>query len=355
MNTNHASTEDQQQTSIYPPYPPSFVDRFMNAIARLPIPYWLTYLVLFLLQSIAFHVLYWVDGWLPAYRVNALILLFPLWLWGPLAIITYLNRLSRESLSSFGVLLDITPERMHRLEYEFTTMPVRPVILGGIFWAFVYLVFNLLAFETVYVAYGFSQFSMVITIIEGLMSFLVGSVIYYHSIRQLRLVDRTVRMVKQFDLFRLDPVYAFSILTSQTGMAWVLLLTLTLLMIPIQIALIPTLIMLTLQIGLAVTAFALPLRIVNRRLVSEKRRLLAEVDQRVKSTLHRLNRSFDEDKFDVMDDLNTALTSLNSERDILVKIPTWPWRAGVLSAFLSVVVLPIALFILQLLISRMLD
>lgn len=355
MNTNHSSQEDVQQNGTYPPYPPSFVDRLMNAVTRLPVPYWLTYLVLFLLQSFAFHVLSWVDGWLPAYTFNALLLLFPLWLWAPLAIITYLNRVSRDALSNFGVLLDYTPERMKNLEYEFTTMPPKPVILSAIFWAVMYLIFNLLAYQTVYVAIGYGQIMTVMNIIEGLITFLIGSVIYYHSLRQLRLVDRTVRMVRQFDLFRLDPVYAFSLLTSQTGMAWMLLLTLTLLMIPIQIALIPSIIMLSFQVGLAVAAFVLPLRIVNRRLVSEKRGLLAAVDQRVRSTLERLNRSFDEDNFDRMDELNTALTSLNTEREILAKIPTWPWRAGVLSAFLSVVVLPIALFILQLLISKILD
>lgn len=355
MNTNHSNQEDKQKNGTYPPYPPSFVDRLMNAVTRLPVPYWLTYLVLFLLQSFIFHVISWVDGGLSAYKFNALILLFPLWLWGPLAIITYLNRVSRDALSNFGALLDFTPERMKNLEYEFTTMPPKPVILSAILWAVMYLIFNLLAYQTVYVALGFGRIFTAINIVEGLITFLIGSIIYYHSLRQLQLVDCTVRMVRQFDLFRLNPVYAFSILTSQTGMAWILLLTLTLLIIPIEIALIPSIIMLSFQVGLAVAAFVLPLRIINRHLVSEKRRLLAEVDQRVRSALERLNRSFDEENFEVMDDLNTALTSLNTEREILVKIPTWPWRAGVLSAFLSVVVLPIVLFILQLFVSKILD
>jgi hypothetical protein len=44
------------------PYAPSFLDQFLNFVARLPFPYWLTYLVLFFLQSILTHALAWIVG-----------------------------------------------------------------------------------------------------------------------------------------------------------------------------------------------------------------------------------------------------------------------------------------------------
>ncbi len=46
------------------------------------------------------------------------------------------------------------------------------------------------------------------------------------------------------------------------------------------------------------------------------------------------------------------MVGLSAERDILTKIPTWLWRAGMLTGFLSIVVLPIMLFILQLVLAR---
>jgi hypothetical protein len=324
----------------------------MDSVQRLPIPYLLTYFLLFLLESTLFHIVAWVDGWLPAYRFSGFALIFPLWLWGPLSVMTYLNSVSLEALTNFRPLMDIPDETMRRLKYEFTTMPAPGVIISGAVWTIVYVVFTYLALDTMYAAYGFGGLSESASIVRGWISFFVGSAIYYHTIRQLRLVNRTVRMVKQFDLFRLEPVYAFSALTSRTGVSWVILLSLTLLTVPIQAAPFPTLAMLLVQVALAIAAFVLPLRIVNSRLVSEKRRLLAELDQRVKATLARLHRCLDDNALAEVAQLNSAIVGLNAERDILTKTPTWPWRAGVFTGFLSIVALPIMLFLLQLLLAR---
>ena len=54
---------EQNQSSISTvPYPPSYLDRFMHFTQRLPVPYWLIYLLLFILQSLITYVLAWVDG-----------------------------------------------------------------------------------------------------------------------------------------------------------------------------------------------------------------------------------------------------------------------------------------------------
>lgn len=334
------------------PYPPSFVDRLMGSVQRLPVPYLLTYFLLFLIESALFHIIAWVDGWLPAYTLSGFAIMFPLWLWMPLAIMTYLNSVSLEALADFRPLMDIPDETMRRLEYEFTTMPARSVLISGVVWSIVYFAITHLALDSMYETYGFGRLTMGTSTVRGWISFFIGSAIYYHTIRQLRLVNRTVRMVGPFDLFHLEPVYAFSALTSRTGVSWVVLISLSLLTVPIQAAPIPTLALLVLQLGLALAAFVLPLRVVNSRLVSEKRRLLAELDQRVKKTLASLHRCFDSNDLGEVAQLNTAIAGLNAEREILTKIPTWPWRAGMLTGFLSIVVLPIMLFILQLALAR---
>jgi hypothetical protein len=336
-------------------YPPSFTDRLMDSVKRLPIPYPLAYFALFILESALLHVVAWVDGWLPAYRFSGLAVVYPLWLCGPLAIMTYLNSVSIEALTTFRPLVDIPDEMMHRLKYEFTHVPARRVIISGVAWSIMYLVFNYAAFDTLYVAYGFGTLSKVVSFSAGLVSFFTGSVIYYHTFRQLTLVNRTVRTVKVFDLFRLEPVYAFSALTSRTAITWVILISLTLLTFPIQAAPLPMFSLLIVQVVMAIAAFALPLRIVHSHLVSEKRRLKAELDQRVKATLKNFHQCLDDNVLVEMDQLNHAIAGLNAERDILGKIPTWPWRAGMLTGFLSIVVLPILLFLLQFLLARWLS
>lgn len=344
----------KQNPSITRPYAPSFLDRFMDFVERLPAPYWVTYLVLFIAQSIIAHILAWVDGWLPAFTFSPISLLFPVWLWGPLALMTHLDLVALEALSSFGQLLDIEEEKVTRLKYEFTIMPTRSVVLSGVIWSIIYLILTYWAFNSFYKAYGIGPLLTVFIIIEGLISYSLGSALYYHSLRQLRLVNLTVKMVNKFNLFRLDPVYAFSHLTSQIGVSWMIMLSLTLLLFPIQLTNGPVLAILALQVVLAVAAFILPLWFVNRRLVAEKRRLNAELNQRIEAALKRFHHDLDENEMSEVDLLNKTMVGLNTERGFLTSIPTWPWRAGMLTGFLSAIIMPIIIFLLQLVVKKLL-
>lgn len=349
MNTTVLTQKETRQTR---PYPPSFIDRFMDSVKRLPGPYWLTYLALFILQSLLVHILAWIDGWQPAYTFNPIALLFPFWLWAPLAMMTYLDQVSLEALSSFSPLLEVDEETLNRLKVEFTVMPARSVILSGVFWVITYIIFTVVAFRAFYIEYRLGTFLSIVIFIEGLISFAVGSAIYYHSLRQLRLVNRTVKMARQFNLFQLDPVYAFSRVTSLIGVSWMIMLSMTLLTFPTALVSAPVLALLVLQAVLAIAAFVLPLWFVNRRLVAEKRRLLAEVNQRLEATIKHLHDSIDGNVLSEMDPLNKAVITLNAEHDHLNSIPTWPWRAGTLTGFLSALLLPIVLFLIQLIIQN---
>jgi hypothetical protein len=98
----------------------------------------------------------------------------------------------------------------------------------------------------------------------------------------------------------------------------------------------------------------LPLWFVHRRLEREKLRVLAEFHRQVESTTARLHRCLDENDMGPVTQLKDAMLGLSAERNILTQIPTWPWRAGTLAAFLSATILPIVLFIIQFVISSLL-
>jgi len=325
----------------------NIVDRLMDFFARLPTPYWLTYLVLFILQSFLAHILSWIDGWLPPYTFNALNLIFPLWLWGPLAIMTYLDSISLAAISSFTPLLDESDEDIQQLKEQFSTMPSRPLLINSIFWLLIYIALNYFSRQVFFVEYGLGTLAIVFALIMGLPAFLLGSSLYYHSIRQLKLIHQTVRKARQLNLFNLEPVYAFSQVTAKTGISWILMLSLTLLLFPLQLATILTLSTFAVQVILALAAFVLPVWIVHQRLEKEKRRLVTELNQRVERTLKKLHRSADEHILDEVGQINDLISGLNAEREILNKIPTWPWRPGVFTGFISAIVLPIMLFLLQ--------
>jgi len=353
--TKLMTTDPKQPTAgELKPYAPSYLDRFMGFIERLPTPYWFTYLIFFILQSTIFHGLAWIDGWLPAYTFSPILLLFPLWQWITLAIMTYSNKVSLQALSIFSPLLDVEESELKKLKYEFSTMPSRGVILSGVTWGIVYVILMYASFETIDVLYGLGTSFSTVLQLEGLIAYLTGSAIYYHSFRQLSLISRTVKMVKQFNLFRLDPVYAFSRVTSFIGVSWMVMLSLTLLLFPIQLVSGLNLAIMIIQVVLGVAAFVLPLWFVHRRLRSEKIRLTAELNRQVESISARLHRCLDENNMGPVTQLKDAMLGLTAEREVLNGIPTWPWYSGTLTGFLSATILPIVLFIIQIAIGKLL-
>ena len=333
------------------PYPPSIIDRFMHGVQRLPIPYWLVYLLLFLLEVLVHHALDWMDGSLPLFHFRLLVCFFPFLVWGPLAMMTYLDISARHALAAFSPLLDVHPETMRRLEYEFTTMPARGVLLQAIVWTFLWAIFSFVVYIPVIgPRFNLGPATVAFALAEAFLAFNIP--ILYHTVRQLRLVNRTVKLVRQFDLFRLDVVYAFSVLTARTGVAWLLFVTFALLIAPIQLSPIPLFAFLCMGMLSALAAFALPLWVVHWHLVVEKRKLMAEYSQRLKTLLARLHHAVDENEPGDLAGLHDALEGLNIEGGVLEKIRTWPWSAGTLTGFLSAIVLPMVLFFVQLVIQR---
>ncbi len=337
------------------PYPPSYINKFMGLIQRLPIPYWLTYFVLFIFHGFINLAFDWANGWLPAFNFSSLQFIFPLLLWVPLTLMTNLDLKALQAVSTFSPLLDLQPEEIQQLKYEFTTMPASGVILSGLFWTGIYTIYVYLLYPT-YVTQGYGTLRIIHTILDGWIVFLIGYAFIYHTIRQLRLVHRTVKLVKQFDLFRLDPVYAFSVLTSNTSMGYILIFTLFTLITPISYEN-PIIFIAGLGLTIVITlaAFALPLWVVHQRLVQEKNKLLAEHGQRIKITFDRLHHCVDENKLDEATQLNSVMNSLNIEGNLLDKIRTWPWSTETLTGFLSAIVLPMVLFLIQIAIQKWLN
>ena len=71
------SAELPNQEPFLPPYPPSWVDRFTDWVERLPIPWWLFYLIVgLLLEAFQVYVL-WSGGVFKAFGVQFFQLYFP--------------------------------------------------------------------------------------------------------------------------------------------------------------------------------------------------------------------------------------------------------------------------------------
>ena len=74
---------------------------------------------------------------------------------------------------------------------------------------------------------------------------------------------------------------------------------------------------------------------------------VAEVNNRIKKTFGLLESDFDNSQLDRMQKLGTTLSTLERQKTILESIPTWPWKPGIMRGFVSAMLLPIALWIIQ--------
>jgi hypothetical protein len=175
-------------------------------------------------------------------------------------------------------------------------------------------------------------------------------------IRQCRTIDRIHRTTTRLNIFRRDPLYAFSALTLRSALGLLLFayaypLSVAYLglppLSPVDVATAGA------AIAISLTIFILPLFSMHSRLVDEKHRLLIDADERYSRLVDRLNRQLDRGSFTGLDSTGRAIATLTTQRDILAKISTWPWRPETLRSLLGTIAAPIILYLASRLLGRL--
>jgi hypothetical protein len=325
------------------PYRASWVDYLTRAIDRLPIPAWASYGVALVAVALLVNVVNWIGGLYPLGTFNAPESGYAVYGVYMLALVHYLNRIAGSKIAAFRPALDVSADEYQRLQHDLTTLPPKEAALAGLagsaFVAFLYAL-ELPGADTGTVSPAFlvSRF-----LIEGITFALLG-VLIYHTIHQLGLVSRIHALASRIDLFDSAPLYAFSHLTARTGIGLVVLTAYSFLIDPrINVVGVG---LAALVLVVAAAAFVLPLEGMHRRIVVEKERLQFQVDQRLKAALTELHQSVDERDLSVSDALNKMLGSLQLEREILARMPTWPWQPATLRGFISALLVPIVLWLI---------
>jgi hypothetical protein len=261
-----------------------------------------------------------------------------------------------DALDAFRPSLTVTDAEAARLRYELTVIPAIPAL-------------GILAFSAVFTPL-YWWYDPVGSAVVGLTtgglvgrffseSFFGGLLVVfaYQSIRQLRAVDRIHRGATRVDLFKPAPLYAFSVLTSRTAIMLALVFT-----VPTAVA--------AAQAGgeggslwfvgfagigvlVAAIVFVVPLLGMRRRIVAEKVRLQGEVGSRIESTIGAVHAAIDAGDLPGAASMNGALGVLIAERDLVDKLPTFPWRPGTLGAVATAIALPIGLSIATRLLERL--
>lgn len=357
-----------------PPFPASGLERLGQWVERLPGPYGLFYLLLggalLLVQSV-FH---WSVGVTPPWTWSILHALISILIPGALFLIHVLDRLAGRAFDAFRPVLNADPRQALILRYSLTTMPRRSTIAAAVgFVAYGFIMFlapgaigsGIDAGPAAVVAAAIGSVANIEGLLAGaplafnliflMLTWAITGAFVFHTVRQLVWVSRIYARHTRVDLLAPGPLYALSRVSTATAVGLIVLVYL-ILVADRQFFHDPRNLVGAVIFGLlAVLAFVLPLLGIHRLLGEEKGFLLNESSERLKATLAELHRRVDGSDLRRMGELHTAISSLELERNMLGRIPTWPWQPETLRTVIGALLLPLVLWLAQAILGRWLS
>ncbi len=341
------------------PYAPSWVDRLTAWIENLPFPIWTFYYFLYLFALLSLQAADWLNGVAPWGTFSFVAFYNAIWLPMALLVIHNTDRLAAHAMSRFAPLARNHQAEVEDIRYRITTMPARPVFLISIIGMSAltigaiqdptFVIFTMPEGQIHPLAYILAGFF-------GVVSYGNALIMIYHAIRQLNLVTKAYKLVDDVNLFHQQPLYAFSGLTMRTALYLVAQVYITYAGEAIYSASAAedavNLALSVVIIPMSIAIVLLPLWGIHQRLDEAKAAVLEENSMQIESTRTDLYQAIDKKSYVDVQGLDSAMNSLYKERDLLKTIPTWPWATGAFRNFLSAILLPMVLWVLQTLVSR---
>ena len=335
-------------------YAPGWLDRLSDRIDRLPGSDSLYALALLVVESTWLLAMLWWNGRLgDDFDVSKIfvVAIAPYVIW----VRFYLDRVAARAMDVFRPALKVSDEEFSRLRYELTTLPAPLTGIATIVAIVGYILNALLLPDQIIAQFGTSRGVAAVQLAPvAMFTIAVVAISTTQAVRQLWMVDLVYGLAEHVNLFRVKPFYAFSGLTSRTGMSFVVLAYFIAAVRPDMVRDTPALRVLIFAIlPTAVACFVLPLYGMHLRLVAEKDRLLAEANGRFETLLARLHARVDAEILTDADRISQQLSSVAVERETISRLSTWPWEAATVTGFLTTLVLPVLLWLLQRLLGRL--
>jgi hypothetical protein len=342
-------------------YAPSWVDRLTDWIDKLRLPIWVFYLFMYAIAAIGLHVANWLNG-VSAWGQPSVIQFYSS-IWFPLVlyVIHDTDRLASAAVTRISPLVKRRAAELKELSYQISNMPATVVlIIYGLGLGLIgyiaaqdpgFLLYELPVGEVHPIAWGLALFF-------GVTSYAMAPVMVYHGIRQLGLIRKAYTLVDKVSIYHQQPLYAFSGLTMRTAMYFFLMVYITYLgeylydssaseaalNVALSVILIPSSILIVI----------IPLLGIHRRLADAKLQAMENNSDHIEKTQVLLHDAIDKKNYAKIKGVDGALASLYRVQDQLKTIATWPWPAGAFRNFLSAVLIPMILWLLQTLANRFL-
>jgi len=347
--TTDAATVARSVTGPKRPYAPSWADRLIAWFEGLPVPFWVplaglavgiiaiqTAVVLLAGHDLAVSgPRFFLLGLIPSYSI---------------AMLRHLAGLAGRGARRFRPLLGMADDEFEELRYRLTVIPAVPAVVASvsIIPGTIFSVFNAPA---VFEIAGAPPLAIAGIFIVAVVVGAFYTTLLLQIIRQLFLVDRIHRAATSINLFDQAPLHAFSPFTAQASLALILLAVVLGLTTGPQAAssgqfALGVLGLYGSFVVIGIATFILPLYSLRRRIAAEKERLQTEADARLTGLLDALHDDAARLDLSRADGLNKLIGSALQERDMLAKLPTWPWQATTLRGFVSALLLPVVVYVL---------
>lgn len=334
-----------------PLYPPSWIDHLIQWIGQLPIPAWLFYMLCMLVLAVLINVVLWIDGSVPYGSYGSIPGIFPPFVFYFLALYHYLTWTGSRSLQNYRPLLNTNEAEIARIDYELGMLPRWLgwlAIVIGLATTPPYFLEDRIAFGNLSPK---TVLPNIVAVVAAAFFAATFMLLLIRSIRQLRMVRSLHAQATNINLLKLKPAHAFSALTAQTGIGVILILVLGSFYNPTQIGYTWIIFWYFVIALIAALIFVVPIIGLRGLLEKEKERVLSETSDLLQATTENLHTKVKNKDYDDIGGMQTAISTLIRERELLEKISTWPWDTGTLRGFASSLLLPIFLW----LVTRFLD
>jgi hypothetical protein len=329
------------------------IDRAVRRVERLPgtaLP-WIV--AVSVLLGILAHAPAWARGELPVGTFVFDAFSPVIYLTYFLCLIAVLDRIAWSAFEDFRVALDVGDEEASRLRDELTSIPDRLAVGGMVVLAMFFSIGYTLdpgIDEPMPASLEATSGAL------WLLTILAVAMVVVHTIQQLRLVERLHASARHVDLLQPGPVHALSRLTAATAIG--------IMIIGILFAAPDTdpegrLVQSTFGIvaglafaALAIVSFGLPLAGMHGRLAAEKARLMNDVNERLKVVLGRIHATVDADDLARADELQKTQSALLAERELYLRLSTYPWSTGTFRGIASAILLPILIGVILRFVAR---
>ena len=311
-----------------PPWKLSWVDRVQDALGRARFPWWLPLIifpvVLIVLES---YLLVREAGpqaltWPIPLSLTVIYAIFPFYVFG---FLYFVDERARIAIQRLRPLLDEDRE-LDSFRYTLSNMPSLPTVLATLAGFLFFL--GLRSMESItgdVVLSGTTQVTRWIRLFEGMLLWTLIGVITYHTIRQLRIINRIYTHHVHIDLLNQAPLYELARIPVYTALSLVIPVSLVLLVLPgmpndpVSISLLMSTLTFTTVILIA------PIHRVHLVLDDEKVKRQNLNSNLTDDLLARFRKEVGSNAYEGAAGIRTSLEILKLERDILHSAPTWPW------------------------------